>query len=164
MTPESFKQVIPDPFLIMILWTLVSLWLGTYRKRPVLSAVQAFGQAIESDIIACALAVIVTFFSLGANDIARSFILLFGPISLPLLGLSFYFSVFITMTIERHWTEPKRIAVVGDGDDARSMIETIQKSAVQSLQFAGLILPEAAIVSADNPPGNHEPACGSDQP
>lgn len=149
MTPESFKQVIPDPILIMVLWTLVSLWLGTYRKRPVLSAVQAFGQAIESDIIACALAVIVTFFSLGASDIARSFILLFGPISLPLLAFSFYLSVFITMTVERHCTEPRRVAIVGEGEDARSVVETIQKSPMQSLTFAGLIVPEVPLAAAE---------------
>ncbi len=148
MTDDSFRQVIPDPLLIMVLWTLVSLWLGTYRRRPVLSAVHAFGQAVESDVIACALAVIVTFFSLGANDMARSFILLFAPISLPLLGLSFYLSVFVSMTLERRWAQPARVAVVGDGEDARPLLETIRKSAVRSLSVAGLIVPEAAAAVA----------------
>jgi exopolysaccharide biosynthesis polyprenyl glycosylphosphotransferase len=149
MSTESFRQVIPNPFLIMILWAAVSLWIGTYRRKPVLSAVQALKRAIESDVIACSLAIVVTFFSLHqSTDIARSFVLLFGPLSLPLLGLSFYLSVFIAVSVERRWTEPKRIAVVGDGADAHSIIESLQRSAVSSLLVAGIITPDA-VAAAD---------------
>jgi exopolysaccharide biosynthesis polyprenyl glycosylphosphotransferase len=144
----SFREIIPHPLLIIGLWTITSLWLGTYRRKPVLSAVQAFGQALESDAIACALAIVVTFFSRGvSNDISRSFIILFGPVSLPLLGVSFYLSVFIAMSAEPRWARRKRVAVVGHGEDANSMIESLQKAAFSSLMVAGIIVPEAALPS-----------------
>src|SRR5438874_610793 len=118
---SAFTDMIPHPLVIVALWTVVALWLGPYRRKSVLSAVEAFRQAIESDLIACTLAIVVTFFYRGvSNDISRSFIFLFGPVSLVLLGLSFYVSAFVAIRAESRWTKPKRVAVVGDGADAHS--------------------------------------------
>jgi exopolysaccharide biosynthesis polyprenyl glycosylphosphotransferase len=156
---EAFRDMIPNPLVIVALWTVVALWLGPYRRKSVLSAVQAFRQAIETDVIACALAIVITFFYRGvSNDISRSFIILFGPVSLVLLGISFYMSAFAAMTVESRWTKPKRVAVVGDGADAHSMIENIQRTGVSSLKVAGIIVPERTI-STDN--GNSFPVLGT---
>lgn len=145
MSTGSFKQLIPHPALIIVLWTAVSLWLGIYRRKRVVSALNAFSQAIQSGVIACSLAIIITVLSRGSSsDLARSFVLLFGPISLSLLGVSFYLSAFLAMTAESLWGEPKRVAVVGHGADAHWLIENIETRAAHSLRVAGIITPEGA--------------------
>jgi exopolysaccharide biosynthesis polyprenyl glycosylphosphotransferase len=146
LSSSAFKNMIPHPAVIAVLWTVAALWLGPYRRKSVLSAVQAFRQAVESDIIACTLAIVITFFYRGVStDISRSFIFLFGPVSLVFLGLSFYVSAFAAMTAESRWTKPKRVAVIGDGADAHSMIENIQRTALSSLKVAGIIVPERTV-------------------
>lgn len=150
VSTSAFKGLIPHPVLIIVLWTGVSLWLGTYRRK-ILSALQAFVQIIESGVVACALAIVITVLAHGNSDnIARSFVLLFGPISLPLLGLSFYSSAFLAMTAESRWTQPVRVAVVGDGADAHWVIENIQKRAVSPLRVAGIITSDAALSVSGN--------------
>lgn len=149
MSSSSVKGLIPHPVVIVLLWTAAALWIGSYRHKTVLSAVQAFRQALEADVIACALAIVVICFFRGVtNDISRSFIFLFAPVSLFLLALSFYVSVLAAVTVESRWARPKRVAVVGDGADAHSMIENIQKLAVSSLKVAGIIVPETTVAVA----------------
>jgi exopolysaccharide biosynthesis polyprenyl glycosylphosphotransferase len=145
LSSESFRELIPHPLVIIALWMAAALWLGSYRRKPALSAVLAFRQAMEADVIACALAIVVTCFTRGVtNDISRSFIFLYGPVSLILLAVAFYVSVSAVMSVESRWAKPKRVAVVGDGADAHSMIENIQRVALSSLTVAGIIVPETA--------------------
>ena len=148
MSTSAFRSIIPHPMLIIVLWVATSLWLGSYRRRPALSAVDAFRQALESDVIACALAIVITFFSGASTEISRSFILLVGPVSLLYLAISFYLSVFLGITIERHWGQPRRIAVVGEVKEASSIVQYFQSLAFTSLKVAGLVLPEHAVAVA----------------
>jgi FlaA1/EpsC-like NDP-sugar epimerase len=137
------RGLVPHPLVIVVLWTIVALWVGLYRRKKTWSAARAIRQAIESDIIACALAIVVTFFSRGAgNDISRSFIFLFGPVSLFLLSVSFYMTMFVAYTLQKRWVEPKRIAVLGDGDDLTALIRNIEDAGTGSLRVAGVILPQ----------------------
>jgi exopolysaccharide biosynthesis polyprenyl glycosylphosphotransferase len=146
------RGLVPHPLVIVVLWTIVALWVGLYRRKKTWSAARAIRQAIESDIIACALAIVVTFFSRGAgNDISRSFIFLFGPVSLFLLSVSFYMTMFVAYTLQKRWVEPKRIAVLGDGDDLTALIRNIEDAGTGSLRVAGVILPQTTRVDGAQP-------------
>ncbi len=148
MSSAAYRSIIPHPLLIVALWIAASLWLGSYRRKSALSAAHAFRQALESDVIACALAIVITFFSGASPEISRSFILLVGPLSLVYLGISFYLSVLLAMVFERRWAHPKRIAVVGEASEASSILGRLQNLAASSLQVTGLVLPERAVAVA----------------
>ena len=138
------RSLAPHPAVIVLLWTVVAMWVGLYRRKKMWSAARAIQQAVESDIIACALAIVVTFFSRGTiNDISRSFIFLFGPISLFLLAVSFYMAMLITCSLQKRWVQPRRIAVLGEGEHLMTLIRNIEGAGTGSLRVAGVILPEA---------------------
>jgi len=131
--------------VILVLWMLASLWIGQYRRKKMWSAAHAIRQAVESDVIACALALFATsFFGGSSNDISRSFLLLFGPISLVLLGISFYSAMLITCLVQKKWSGPKRVAVLGGDPDIVSFMREIESAAPGALTVTGVILPESA--------------------
>jgi exopolysaccharide biosynthesis polyprenyl glycosylphosphotransferase len=139
------RILVPHPLVILGLWTVTAAWIGLYKKRRLWSAAHALRRAIESDIIACALAIVVTFFSKEiGNDVSRSFLLFFGPVSLFLLTLSFYVAMFISCTIESRWMEPKRVAVLGAGEEVTSFVRNIESAATGTLKVRGVILPETS--------------------
>jgi len=145
LTSLEFRRMIPRPVVILLLWTFTALVMGLYRRKKVWSAAHAIRQAIESDVMACALAVLATFyFGNASGDISRSFLLIFGPLGLLFLVLSFYLAVIMTAAIEHKVSGPQRVAVLGSHDEFASFMRDIETSAPGSLQVAGVIIPDSA--------------------
>jgi exopolysaccharide biosynthesis polyprenyl glycosylphosphotransferase len=137
--------MVPEPAIILILWTASALWMGLYRRKQSWSAAHALRQAVESDVLACALAICATFFfGRATNDISKSFLLLFGPTSLLLLTISFYMAMLITLALQHKWSGPRRVAVVGDDDDIESFMRESEIAAPGALTVTGVILHETA--------------------
>ncbi|MDP9171068.1 MAG: sugar transferase, partial [Acidobacteriota bacterium] len=144
LTPEQFRSMVPHPFVIVLLWTGTAVWMGLYRRKKMWSAAHAIRQAVESDVVACALALFATFFAGGASkEISRSFLLLFGPLSFLLLTVSFYSSMTITCAIQRRWSGPRRVAVLGGDEDIASFMSDIETAAPGALTLAGVIVPDS---------------------
>lgn len=162
ISERDVKGLVPHPLVIVALWTAAALWIGLYRRKKAWSAAHAIRQAVESDVIACALAIFVTFFSRGVtNDISRSFVFLFGPLSLFLLAVSFYAAMMITCSAQKRWIEPKRVAVLGDGDEVTSFVRDIESAATGSLRVTGVIVPEMAAVGAGSSSRSALPVLGT---
>ena len=145
------RTLVPHPLVILSLWTAAAWWTGLYTKKKTWSAAHAIRRALEADIIACGLAIVVTFFTRGvATDISRSLLFLFGPVSLILLALAFYLAMFISCGVQRRWLEPKRVAVLGSGEDVTEFAKNIEHAATGTLKVAGVIVPStgAALKSA----------------
>jgi exopolysaccharide biosynthesis polyprenyl glycosylphosphotransferase len=145
MSAAEARVLVPQPLVILVLWTIAAAWSGLYRKRSDWSAAHAIRRAIESDVIACGLAIVVTFFSRGVGtDVSRSFVFFFGPLSFVSLTLAFYAAMFLSCTVQRRWLEPRRVAVLGAGDEIGSFVRNIEMAATGTLKVTGLILPEAS--------------------
>jgi exopolysaccharide biosynthesis polyprenyl glycosylphosphotransferase len=152
LTVEQFRKMVPHPIVILVLWMLTSLWIGQYRRKKMWSAAHALRQAIESDALACALALFATaFIGSGTPDVSRSFLLLFGPISLVLLALSFYSAMMITCTVQHKVSGPRRVAVLGNDSEVNRFVRELQTAAPGSVTITGVILPEAAGASTSVP-------------
>jgi len=63
ISATQVRSLVPHPVVIVVLWTVTAVWIGLCRRKQMCFAAHAIRQAIESDIIACALAIVVTFFS-----------------------------------------------------------------------------------------------------
>lgn len=142
---EEARGLVPHPLVILALWTVAAAWMKLYQKRKMWSAAHTIRRAIESDVIACGMAIVVTFFSRGVgNETSRSFIFFFGPISLIFLTLSFYAAMFISCFVQRRWLEPKRVAVLGEGDAVHSFVRDIETAATGTMKVTGIIIPDSA--------------------
>jgi exopolysaccharide biosynthesis polyprenyl glycosylphosphotransferase len=140
----QMNRLAPHPLIILTLWTAVAFWMGLYRRKKSWSAAHAIRQALESDLIVCALAIIVTFFSRGmTNELSRSFIFLFGPLSLIFLTLSFYAAMAIECAVEKRGTGRRRVAVCGAGEDVEQFMRKVESRGAISLHLTGVILPDA---------------------
>jgi len=145
LTADQFRNMVPHPMVILVLWIVAAMWIGLYRRKKMWSAAHAIRQAIESDVVACGLALFATsFFGGTPNEISRSFLLLFGPLSLILLALSFYTAMVITCKVQKRWTGPRRVAVLGGDSDISSFMREIESAAPGALTVTGVILPESA--------------------
>src|SRR5438270_10756585 len=76
----DLRHLVPPPSLILLLWMATAMATGMYKRKKMWSAAHALRRALESDVIASALAIVATFFSRGAStEISRSFVFLFAP-------------------------------------------------------------------------------------
>ncbi|MES1262595.1 MAG: exopolysaccharide biosynthesis polyprenyl glycosylphosphotransferase [Acidobacteriota bacterium] len=156
------RTLVPHPLVILALWTMAAWWTGLYKKKKMWSAAHAIRRALEADIIACGLAIVVTFFTRGvATDISRSLVFLYGPVSLILLVLAFYSAMFLSCTVQRRWLEPKRVAVLGAGEDITEFVKNIEEAATGTLKVTGVIVPETGAALKQAVSGAVLPVLGS---
>ena len=128
--------------LVLVLWVLMAWRLRLYRVEGAIRLWSSTVNAAEGALLASCAIVIVTFFSrqLGTG-VARSFFMLFAPLSFASLGAARLVSVIATMLAERHWPTPIRVALLGDGLHANRLIALMNAANVGNV-IKGLIVPE----------------------
>lgn len=140
--PSQAYHVAPALGGMLTLWVIASVWLRIYRRRDDLAVAPALSRVADSTILMSALAIIATFFSrsFGAET-SRSFVLVFAPVSFFYLVCSLYLAPFAVLWVEK-LRGPKRVAVLGSGNPATDVIDSIQQSRFAAVQLTGLIVPD----------------------
>ena len=138
-------RLAPPLSWMLLLWALSSVWRRLYRSRESVSVTPALLRLAESNVAMNVMAIIAVFFSRHMGlDVARSFVFLFAPVSFLLLVGSLCVSLGIAPMIER-LRGPARAAILGSGDAARELIESIQNAGA-AICLQGMIVPEGSNV------------------
>lgn len=138
---DDMQSLAPPLAGVLLLWVLASLWLHTYKPRIDHSMVGALMGVAKSATLVSTVAIVLTFFTrhLGAN-LSRSFVLIFGPVSFLCLVASLAISFALAVQIDRRWSSPKRVAVLGSGNVAQHVLDAVCNAG--DVTVRGLILPE----------------------
>ena len=139
---EDLRRLATPLAGVMILWALIAMWVGLYRRSGDSWIGGSLLRALESDLLFGTLAIVFTFFSrgFGADLFSRSFVLLFVPVSFVMLLVARYALLLAASTVEMKWPSMDRVAVAGDGPHAQWVINRIRASD-DPVALVGLILP-----------------------
>jgi exopolysaccharide biosynthesis polyprenyl glycosylphosphotransferase len=134
--------VAPPGSYVLAFWLPARIWLQRSRSKRTIAAGHSILSLLESVVLATGLGIVVTFFrrEFGA-DLSRSFVLLFMPVSLVVMLIAHYLGALILAATENRWGSPERIAIVGNGAEARRVAKRVIHTGEPAV-FAGLILPE----------------------
>ncbi len=135
----------PSLGTIWLVWAMVSSYRGRYRSRVVPGWIAGWRETAGSALVAAAAAVIVTFFSrqFGAN-LSRSFVFLFGPLSLLALSVARYAALAAAAVCEKRWPLFERVAVLGQGLAARELADQLRRAGTAASAVCGAVLPRGA--------------------
>jgi exopolysaccharide biosynthesis polyprenyl glycosylphosphotransferase len=126
---------------ILLLWLVVLPWLGLYRREPGNSVGNSLLRVAQFAIVSSTLTIVAAFFSRHfGQDLSRSLVLLFAPLSFVTLMAARYTELFCCAAIDEVWPVRERLAVLGEGAEARRIVDVVQQA--HSGIFAGVILPE----------------------
>ena len=137
----ELEHVAPPLAAVLVLWAVVSIWIGFYRQ-----AVEgSLARGIESSVVSSTLMLVVAFFSrqLGA-ELSRSLVILFIPISFVMLMAAQYGAPAAAALAGKRWFRPEPVAVLGSGVEARRLVDDLGKAAGGAIVVAGVILPKGA--------------------
>lgn len=127
---------------ILLLWLLVLPGVGRYRRDGDRSVGGSLLRVAQFAIVSSGLTVVAAFFSRHfGQDLSRSLVLLFAPLSFVTLMAARYTELFVCAAIHEVWPIRERLAVLGHGDEARRIVDMVQQSE-GGASFAGVILPE----------------------
>jgi exopolysaccharide biosynthesis polyprenyl glycosylphosphotransferase len=142
LTRTNLSHNAPSAAAMLFLWAGVAVWLRLYW-RPRNSRVGGhLRNVMNATFLLSAVLIAYTFFSrgIGADDISRSFVLLFGPISFLFLMLANYAVLIASRSIWRRFRFQERVAVAGHGPHADLLVEQLSRAGGHS-NVVGFILP-----------------------
>ena len=143
MYPLSFyAKALP---LAVLLWVAAS-WVfrvyETFRTQGVAAELSRIFRAMAAIMLAAAAAV---FFVKGQHDFSRLFLGLFFAISFLFIAANRLALRYVARELRRRGHNTRIFAVVGSGDLARDVVETIADHPEWGLQLAGHILEDDAV-------------------
>ena len=143
ISPSDIVRLAPPLGQILLLWLVVLPWLGLYRRDPDNSVSSSLLRVAQFAIVSSTLTVVAAFFSrhFGGQDLSRSLVLLFAPLSFVTLILARYLELFVCAAIDELWPIRERLAVLGEGAEARRIVDVVRR-ANYGATLAGVILPE----------------------
>src|SRR5262245_12897931 len=119
LTAETATRWAPRLDCMVSLWLVAAWWLKLYSSRGRLSGRRLLLRAAEASVLVVGLTIITTFFSRGFGiGTSRSFVLLFGPISLTTLILARALSPVAAVSASRRWALRTSVAVLGSAHQA----------------------------------------------
>jgi exopolysaccharide biosynthesis polyprenyl glycosylphosphotransferase len=125
------------------LWLVAAWWLKLYSSRGRLSGRRLLLRAAEASVLVVGLTIITTFFSRGFGiGTSRSFVLLFGPVSLTTLILARALSPVAAVSASRRWALRTSVAVLGSAHQATRLANRLLEHSFAP-EIKGVILPEA---------------------
>jgi exopolysaccharide biosynthesis polyprenyl glycosylphosphotransferase len=132
----------PPILMLVTAWVVAGLWTGGLRPRyrrfydlaPLVQTVLLSG---------CLLIVAMFFFRIFRMELSRLFVLLTIPVSLLCVVVAGSLTALVTQWLDSHWPSPERVAVLGQSDEAWSVVDRIEHSG-RRVSVAGLILPHNA--------------------
>jgi exopolysaccharide biosynthesis polyprenyl glycosylphosphotransferase len=130
--------------LTLSLWLIACIHFRLYRlpeKRGVWNVQVA---ALENAVALTTVTAVVTFFSRGLGElISRVFIPVLLLEAFVLFSVSRYVSAALVPLISRLWNQPPGVALVGDRETARRLLESMKEN--QAVSVKGLILPASDV-------------------
>ncbi len=139
LTRQRLESLVPRVEVILLAWVLLSVVTGLYRGQHSWRFRSVAWRAVKSGLFAGLLTVAAAFSSrqLGA-ELSRSFVLMYAPIAL---------FVFVAFALLEHYAFQllhrqlgvRRVAIIGSGEAAAAMIETIRDRAGRGVELAGII-------------------------
>jgi exopolysaccharide biosynthesis polyprenyl glycosylphosphotransferase len=142
LTRASLAQHAPSAFVVLLLWAGVATWLRLYAAGQGSRPGRQLRLLTHAAGLLNAFLIAYAFFSrqIGSDDISRSFVLLFAPMSLALLLSANYAVLAASIRISRRLELQERFAVAGDGPEAEYVAEHLTSSGAPG-RFVGFILP-----------------------
>jgi exopolysaccharide biosynthesis polyprenyl glycosylphosphotransferase len=147
LSRASLAQHAPSAFRVVLVWAGVSAWLRLYGAKPHPRAGGYLRSVMNATALLSAVLIAYGFFSrqIGADDISRSFVLLFPPVSLLMLMASNYAILTASTSIGRRSRFEERVAVAGDGPHAEYLVEQLTRCGGPA-RVVGCILPSSTAV------------------
>jgi exopolysaccharide biosynthesis polyprenyl glycosylphosphotransferase len=143
------SQHAPSVIAVVVAWTVVALWLRLYRTerhpRPGGHLRRTMNAAAMLSVLLIAYGFLAR--QIGADDVSRSFVLLFAPVSLLLLLAAKYAVLAASTSIGRRFRFEERVAVAGDGPHADQLVEHLTRYGGPA-RVVGFIRPNSAIEPA----------------
>ena len=149
----------PSALSVVIVWAAVATWLRLYGAKPYARAGGYLRSVMNATVLLSAVLIGYGFFTrqIGTDDISRSFVLLFGPVSILMLMASNYAILTASRSIGRRFRYEERVAVAGDGPAAEYLVEQLTQCGGPA-RVVGCILPSSAAIRT---PGHHAPVLGT---
>jgi exopolysaccharide biosynthesis polyprenyl glycosylphosphotransferase len=137
----------PSAFTLVLIWAAVSVWLRLYGAKPHARAGGYLRSVMNATALLSVVLITYGFFSrqIGADDLSRSFVLLFAPVSFLTLMASNYAILTVSTWIGRRYRFEERVAVAGDGPHAEHLVEQLTRCGGPA-RVVGFILPRSAAV------------------
>ena len=147
LSQAQLEKSTPPLAAMILLWIFISVWMEhRSHNRITLGSPGFFANCsvVESASIAGITTIIVTFFfrEVGA-DLSRSFVLLYTPVSVLTLLATRWAGEAIMKASTRTVPPRERVAVIGAGPEAASIIDRIRAAGAVA-DFRGVILPACA--------------------
>jgi len=141
----DLAQHAPSVLRVVLVWAGVSAWLRLYGAKPHSRAGGYLRSVMNATALLSAVLIAYGFFSrqIGVDDVSRSFVLLFAPVSLAMLMASNYATLAASTSICRQFPFEERIAVAGDGPHAEYLVEQLMRGGGPA-RVVGCILPSSA--------------------
>lgn len=136
----TLELLVPRAEIILTAWLLLSLFAGVYRARESVRFRATAWRTAKSAMLASLICFAAVFSSrqMGA-DLSRSFVVIFLPISIAVFLLYSLLEHYALRLLECNFAGRRRVAIIGGGESAASMIEAIRTRAGQSVELAGVI-------------------------
>ncbi|HXE13954.1 MAG TPA: sugar transferase [Bryobacteraceae bacterium] len=142
VTHEAVTFWAPSLGWIALIWLVLSLRFRLYRSPAPIHILNSIIWILESAILLCVVTVFVTFFSRQfGSEISRLFVLAQLPAAFICLGISRAVGFSAMKLFEARWSPPRRIALLGDQQNAVRLIQRMRATAFGT-SIRGLILPK----------------------
>jgi len=134
---------VPPVSALILVWAVVAISLRLYRAERHPNAGGRLRRVLNATALLSTLLIAYGFFArqVGTNDVSRSFVLMFAPVSLLLLLASNYAVLIASVAIGRRFRFEERVAVAGVGPHAERLALTVNGGVTR---VVGFILPKAA--------------------
>jgi exopolysaccharide biosynthesis polyprenyl glycosylphosphotransferase len=138
----TLTQLVPPSTAIVCLWSVIAIWVGFHnRQNTKLRAV--ISDVAQTVLVVAALTIILVFFYADStNKVSRSFLFASIPVNFGFLFLGRLAANSMGKHIDRRWTAPDRIAVVGTEQELTSKYSDIASASDGDL--VGAIVPNAS--------------------
>jgi exopolysaccharide biosynthesis polyprenyl glycosylphosphotransferase len=142
VTSRQAALFAPPLGLIAVLWVVISFRFRLYRSPAQVRFLNSLLWIAESAVLLSIVTVFVTFFSRSfGSDTSRLFVLIQLPVAFICLGLSRVFGFSAMLLFESKWSPARRIALLGDHENAGRLIERMNSTGF-GRGIQGLILPK----------------------
>jgi len=140
---------VPPVSALIVVWAVVAISLRLYRAERLPRAGGRLRRLLNATALLSTLLIAYGFFArqVGTNDVSRSFVLLFAPVSLLLLLASNYAVLVASVAIGRRFRFEERVAVAGDGPHAEHLAGQLTINGGVT-RVVGFILPTACGTTA----------------
>lgn len=144
ITRAQLVNHVPPVSALLLVWTVVAISLRLYRAERHPHAGARMLRVFNATTLLSTLLIAYGFFArqAGTDDVSRSFVLMFAPVSLILLLVSNYAVLVASVGIVRRFQFEERVAVAGDGPHAVRLAGQLSRNG-GATRIVGFILPSA---------------------